>query len=117
MEPPAGDRVPGPEPDALAARVHDRDRSLHLVAGPGAVVQDRGNEDPRAPPQGRGGARHEVRRAALPRYPAGQRNSAASSAGTDDRRIHRGRAETDLIRHSILSTTCLEGPGKRVQEV
>ena len=41
LDPPAVDRLPRGQHRAVVARVHDRDRSLHQLARPGALVQDR----------------------------------------------------------------------------
>ena len=48
LEPRAGDRVPRRQHHAAAARGHDRDRPLHLVARTGALLLPRLHEDPRA---------------------------------------------------------------------
>ena len=57
------DRLHGREHRSLAARDHHRDRSLYLVAGPGAGLQDGPDQDHGAAPAGRGaaGAEFDVR--------------------------------------------------------
>ena len=48
VDPAADNRLSGRQHGAVAARDHHRDRSLHLLAGSGAGLQDRRAQDPRA---------------------------------------------------------------------
>ena len=62
----AGHRLPGLEYGAVGPRVHDGNRPVHLVARPGALLQDGGVEDPGAAEAGGDGARRPLRCARVP---------------------------------------------------
>ncbi len=102
LEPRAGDRLPRRQHHAAAARGHDRDRPLHLVARAGSVLLPRLHEDPRAPRARRGEARRGLRRARLPRRGARERRALAAGARTPDRRLHRRRARNRRTRRRRL---------------
>jgi uncharacterized protein (DUF885 family) len=70
---------------------HDRDRTLHRLAGAGARLQARRDPDPASPPRSGGEARRKVRSAALPRRDPGDRVGAAAGAGGADGEVHRRR--------------------------
>ena len=72
-------------------RRHDRDRSLHLGARPGAGVQDRRAEDQGAAPQVRTGARREVRSPRLQRRRAAVGSDAAEHSREAGQRVDRKR--------------------------
>ena len=78
---------------ALEARGHERDRPLHLLARPGARLQDGRAQDPRAARTRREAARHGLRRARVPRRGARVRLGAARRAREADRRVHRARRQ------------------------
>ena len=92
----AGDRLLPRELAADGAGRHRRGRPLHRLAGPGAGLQDRPAEDPRAAHPRREGARRPLRRARLPRRGAAPRLAAAGRARAPHRRVDRRAAEGAL---------------------
>ena len=90
----AGDRLPGVQHGPVAPRVHDGDRPLHLLAGPGARLQDGGAEAARAAPAGRGGARAPLRHPRVPRPDPGGRHGHAADPRDPHRRLHPLEAPT-----------------------
>ena len=69
------------------------DGALHRQPGPGALVQDRHDQDPRPARAGEEGARPEVRHPRLPRRRAEERRGAVAGARRPGERLHRREEE------------------------
>ena len=89
LEPIEGDRVLRGERHPRQGQHHQRGRSLHRVAGPGARLQGRRTRDSTPAGRRREAAGAKVRREGVPRSAAGGRRGEPARAARADRRVDR----------------------------